>query len=448
MSPFKIGYIDGKASRINERVIDQQWISYLSEHIETIGIPPLRIMRLFKPSLDRFVENLPVSLDILGERLQQLISTYEIKALYVNMPFLVPYLMMARNLYKIDLSIVCIAHSVGSEYWCKQWMTIAPWISEKDVLLVSTESSKRALENISPVYKNAVLTPLCIDNEKIETLARPAGGSMNLLSIGRIENIKNIHILISIFKKILIENKNIHLYIAGDYTGPSKEEINTYKHLLNTLVDDDLKNHIYFVGAIDNEEKHTYFRHADLLVNLSTDPGETFGFNLIEAKVYGLPVVCTAWNGFKELISHGSDGYLIDCDWVDETPKIDEQHAVHLIQTLLGDDELQKEFSKHSKESASRYNYKTVMPKIIEAVSKAVSTEIHDSINFQTGFKKVKDLDDMYHLKHLKNTGLLEETPLSLLVSESTTDVYQWLTKIKPCISHFASSEVLRKVQV
>src|SRR5690606_9295631 len=137
-----------------------------------------------------------------------------------------------------------------------------------------------------------------------------------ILAIGRIEDVKNIDVLLSCFADIKKTVSHAKLRIAGEYTGQSPQQTAEYRSKLEMLIDTlQLRDAVIFEGIVQGEAKQELFANADLLINLSTDPGETFGFNLIEAKAAGVPVVCTRWDGFQELVQDGVDGFLADCEW-------------------------------------------------------------------------------------------------------------------------------------
>ncbi len=53
------------------------------------------------------------------------------------------------------------------------------------------------------------------------------------------------------------------------------------------------------------------YRAADLFVSLSDNIQETFGLTPVEAMAAGLPVVVSDWDGYRETVRDGEDGFLI-----------------------------------------------------------------------------------------------------------------------------------------
>ena len=59
---------------------------------------------------------------------------------------------------------------------------------------------------------------------------------------------------------------------------------------------------------------------SDLVLSLVDNIQETFGLSIAEAMAAGRPVVASNWNGYRDLVRHGVDGYLIPSRW-DEQAK-------------------------------------------------------------------------------------------------------------------------------
>ena len=439
---MRIGCMGGQAQHVNERGIEDQWTRYLGEFADVVNIPPQAFLKLFGGSIQRWEKRLPGSLPLLAEGLRKLCATHEIDTIYVNMPMLIPYLLLARNHGGLDIGLLFIADSVGSEHWMRQWIGIAPFLTERDVLLVSTESSYQALLNISPRYKMATRLPLCI--ELLEPAVEQEESDLQLLAISQLEEVQNVEVLLDCFAAIRERVPRARLIIAGEYAG-SAEEIAAYRKVIGGRIEQhELYDAIELPGAIVGAEKDACLRQSHLLINLSTDPGETFDFHLIEAKSVGLPVVCTNWGGFADVVKHGVDGLLVDCDWSGNVPVIDRKIVVDSCVRLLTDAALRHQLSEGAKQRAARYDYRVVMPKIVEAVEAArtrvVPLQARETAEMMQA--PLVELPHLFELERLQALGVLAQSPLEVLRNESSTPLKQWYPVCKPIVEHFAGRAV------
>jgi hypothetical protein len=64
---------------------------------------------------------------------------------------------------------------------------------------------------------------------------------------------------------------------------------------------------------IDGQDHHVRLAWdaADLFISLSDNIQETFGLTPLEAMAAGLPVVASDWNGYRDTVRDGVDGFLI-----------------------------------------------------------------------------------------------------------------------------------------
>jgi hypothetical protein len=235
------------------------------------------------------------------------------------------------------------------------------------------------------------------------------------------------------------------LLIAGDYTGADQTEITEYRLKLQNLVHKlGIEEAVSFTGPVMGEEKEELFRKADVLVNLSTDPGETFGFNLLEAKTRGVPVVCTGWDGIREVAEHGKDGLLISCRWSGDTPVFDYMEAAKQVVRLYQDRELARTMSARAQWNAKSYSYKLIMPGVMEALEKALSSDnpalvpsAKETEHLLT--RPIGEQPQMYRLSELRAPELLNRNPLTVL-RNTRMDRERWAAAAKPIIHHFPGS--------
>lgn len=63
--------------------------------------------------------------------------------------------------------------------------------------------------------------------------------------------------------------------------------------------------------ANEAEERHHIWSAADIFCSLSDNIQETFGLTPVEAMAAGLPVVVSDWDGYKDTVRHGVDGFRV-----------------------------------------------------------------------------------------------------------------------------------------
>ena len=65
--------------------------------------------------------------------------------------------------------------------------------------------------------------------------------------------------------------------------------------------------------AASEEEKNLALAAADLFCSPADNLQETFGLSVLEAMASSLPVIASDWNGYRDLVLHGSTGWLVPC---------------------------------------------------------------------------------------------------------------------------------------
>ncbi|MDY0305972.1 MAG: glycosyltransferase family 4 protein [Desulfovibrio aminophilus] len=83
----------------------------------------------------------------------------------------------------------------------------------------------------------------------------------------------------------------------------------------------------------DPERKAALFEACDIFASIADNPQETFGLTLLEAAAAGLPVVASDYDGYKDLVEHGTTGWLVPTTGLSATPEAD------LLAPLLPDNQ-------------------------------------------------------------------------------------------------------------
>jgi len=100
--------------------------------------------------------------------------------------------------------------------------------------------------------------------------------------------------------------KPLHLVMAGWFANDSIER--TFRTAARALCPG---VPVSFVDGRRPELRHAIWSVADVFASLSDNVQETFGLTPIEAMAAGLPVVASDWDGYRETVRHGVDGFAV-----------------------------------------------------------------------------------------------------------------------------------------
>lgn len=137
--------------------------------------------------------------------------------------------------------------------------------------------------------------------EAARTPPRPASQELKVGFIGRLEHYKGAHILIEAMSH-LPRHLPVRLLIAGSGTEP-----HYLKQLINSWAGD---KRIEFLGPITRAEVPDFLRKLDVLA-VPSNYMETGPLVVLEAQVFGIPVMGADLGGISERIRDGVDGWLL-----------------------------------------------------------------------------------------------------------------------------------------
>ncbi|HEY3381276.1 MAG TPA: glycosyltransferase family 4 protein [Vicinamibacterales bacterium] len=212
------------------------------------------------------------------------------------------------------------------------------------------EALRRLLEGGAAIAGHAFAghlehLPLGIDDDLFETSGDRARGrarlkidpdAVVLLVLGRITPFQKMDlgpVLRTLAHDILPRaGRTVCLLLAGSATADDlrlvKADVDRY----------DLASHVRVHPNFPVDQKADVLATADVLVSPVDNAQETFGLSLIEGMAAGLPVVASRFDGYKDLIDDGVDGFLIDTYWsaldpVEELFDLLDRDAAQLFQS-------------------------------------------------------------------------------------------------------------------
>lgn len=125
------------------------------------------------------------------------------------------------------------------------------------------------------------------------------GMPVRLLYIGRLIEVKGVHILLRAMKKLIDQGENVELNILGD--GSMRSE---YERLSKELK---IEEKVHFQGYV--MDKQMFYENATIFIYPSVWQ-EAFGISIVEALAQGMICVASDAGGIPEIIDDGSDGFL------------------------------------------------------------------------------------------------------------------------------------------
>ncbi len=244
-------------------------------------------------------------------------------------------------------------------------------IKRRDILTISQEHSyietpgyikkvKKSFKNIKYLvvmtdkarenYKkwlngnNTYTEVIKISNTVNSTNKKATLDSNQIISVGRLEDVKDFETLIRVFSMCLEKNNDLRLEIVGD--GSKKEELINLCKNLNIL------NYVHFTGKLDSQQVETEMLKSSLFV--LTSKSESFSLVLVEASALGIP--CISFDidvGPREIITDSENGFIIK-DRNEELMK-------DKILKVMDNSDIRNKIGNNAKINAERYYIENVV---------------------------------------------------------------------------------------
>jgi glycogen(starch) synthase len=173
-----------------------------------------------------------------------------------------------------------------------------------------------------------------------------AGDDVRILFVGRHERRKGIDVLLDAVGALVAEGAPVRLTLAG---ADARSEPGG--------------DRIRFEGTVSDERLHELYEQADIVCQPSRY--ESHGIVLIEAMMFGKPVVATTGGGIPEVLEDGRNALLADPG--------DARSLRHALRTLIDDAAIRARFGARSRERyLERYEIGTVSRRMTQLFQEAV----------------------------------------------------------------------------
>lgn len=281
-----------------------------------------------------------------------------------------PWIMQLRNQNNLTFGIIFITHSPG--IYGIEWYLMQNLICPKDIIIAPSHFSGSVITLLAPSLRpNLEVINHPIDLKKNHNAIQSRGNK--IVTLSRIVEDKLIHRQIDAMD--LIVNKygydHLKMFIGGSLTDSGSGELTHYARLLLYKIKLlKLEHNVFLTGEISGPDKKDFFMDSFVSVNLSRTLEEAFPKVSVEALSFGIPVVSTLWNGFKETV--GSAGILLTID-LDSNGKADinkDDLAKAIIR--LYDYPISEEICHHQ---IKKYDLSTLRKKYIAVVTDRASRD-------------------------------------------------------------------------
>jgi len=226
-------------------------------------------------------------------------------------------------------------------------------VAEKeDILKLFPKSNVYVVPNGIDTHSFGHVNILLRSEYTKQYIGKEATPSKVIVSMGRLHKVKGFDILITSFKEVLKNHPDAMLFIAGKDVGEKKN--------LETLVQElELKESVYFVGEVSDQEKIDFLGNADLFVLPSHT--ENFGNVYVESLAAGTPIVASTGTPWQEVEE-------ADCGkWVDNNV---EKTAKAMLEMLEKD---RDQMRVNARRLAKKYDWKNIAVRFKEVFEKMIT---------------------------------------------------------------------------
>jgi glycosyltransferase involved in cell wall biosynthesis len=186
-----------------------------------------------------------------------------------------------------------------------------------------------------------------------------------ILFVGLIREDKGVEVLIEAARLLRAQGRKFRVRLVGEFT--SKEY---RRKLLGEVEEKGLEDCVDFCGRMIGDEKWAHYRGADIFCFPTHYGAESFGNVLVEAMMFGLPVVSTIWRGIPSIVEEGITGFLTEIK--------DPAAVAKRLGRLLDDEKLRTSMGQEGRERyLESFTVETYVEKTREVVLEVANKE-HD----------------------------------------------------------------------
>jgi glycogen(starch) synthase len=194
--------------------------------------------------------------------------------------------------------------------------------------------------------ERGVVVPLGVRDRRGQFDPRRADAErVRVVFVGRLERRKGVDVLLAAAERLLPAHPDAELVLVGKDT-ENTETGEGYRESFERRFPEgsDLRQRVRFLGLVDEDELYRQYAEADIFCAPSRY--ESFGLVLLEAMMFGKPVVACRAGGMPEIVEEHGNGYLAEPG--------DVESLARCLERLLESEERRAAFGRRSRELFER----------------------------------------------------------------------------------------------
>lgn len=227
-------------------------------------------------------------------------------------------------------------------------------LQKASLILCATPEHVRSMQNRYPKSQVEEL-PVIVDTTRESTWPRTMNARLRLAFVSNLVAYKNPIMFCRLVGLLIQSGITVHATVVGD--GPEKQA------LMQWTADHGCAEAVTFLGRIPNQDVYRLLKESDVFISASV--GEPYGRSIVESMSVGTPVVCHRSGGPAELVSHGSDGFLVD----EVTPQA--YHAEVL--KLVNNPAFWQEMSESARKKSEQWSSQAVIDRLEQLLADTAS---------------------------------------------------------------------------
>lgn len=183
------------------------------------------------------------------------------------------------------------------------------------------------------------------------------------LFVGSVIPRKGLHLLLQACTILQRQGyRDYTLLVVGD--GPQREELETF------CQENNLSESVQWLGRVDYDRINAHFQAADVFILPTLE--DTLGLVVLEAMIFGKPILCSKYAGVVEMVVDGENGYHFD-------PHEPEQLA-EVMRCMIEQPALLVSMGKRSQQLVAQYNPEAAAEFLSEVTSFVMKSSVHQEV--------------------------------------------------------------------